>query len=157
MTLQLLPSEFPYIWGKFNFLFYQCVEVQIEVGRIVNCKRNLTFYFGIDFLLYVQIWGCLVPYCIRWCFSIRRSLPETSLLFILIPYYKECGVNRTVIHVWWGPFDAMRSAFNPMCDRLVHAWCAPWVMRSIRLGLLGLFCTRIILRKRKSFFSPYMA
>ncbi len=24
MTLQLLRSEFPYIWGKFNFLFYQC-------------------------------------------------------------------------------------------------------------------------------------
>ncbi len=26
MTLQLLPSEFPYIGGKFNFLFYQCSE-----------------------------------------------------------------------------------------------------------------------------------
>jgi hypothetical protein len=24
MTLQLLPSEFPYILGKFDFLFYQC-------------------------------------------------------------------------------------------------------------------------------------
>ncbi len=24
MTLQLLLSEFPYIWGKFYFLFYQC-------------------------------------------------------------------------------------------------------------------------------------
>ncbi len=24
MTLQLLHSEFPYIWGKFGFLFYQC-------------------------------------------------------------------------------------------------------------------------------------
>ncbi len=26
MTLQLLPSEFPYIWGKFIFLFYQCIN-----------------------------------------------------------------------------------------------------------------------------------
>ncbi len=25
ITLQLLHSEFPYIWGKFDFLFYQCV------------------------------------------------------------------------------------------------------------------------------------
>ncbi len=25
MTLQLLHSEFPYIWGKFSFLFYQCI------------------------------------------------------------------------------------------------------------------------------------
>ncbi len=24
MTLQLLHSEFPYLWGKFSFLFYQC-------------------------------------------------------------------------------------------------------------------------------------
>ncbi len=24
MTLQLLHSKFPYIWGKFDFLFYQC-------------------------------------------------------------------------------------------------------------------------------------
>ncbi len=24
MTLQQLHSEFPYIWGKFDFLFYQC-------------------------------------------------------------------------------------------------------------------------------------
>ncbi len=24
MTLQLLHSEMPYIWGKFDFLFYQC-------------------------------------------------------------------------------------------------------------------------------------
>jgi hypothetical protein len=24
MTLQLLNSEFPYIWGKFDFLFYLC-------------------------------------------------------------------------------------------------------------------------------------
>ncbi len=26
MTLQLLHYEFPYIWGKFDFLFYQCGE-----------------------------------------------------------------------------------------------------------------------------------
>ncbi len=24
MTLQLLHSDFPYMWGKFSFLFYQC-------------------------------------------------------------------------------------------------------------------------------------
>ncbi len=27
MTLQLLHSEFPYIWGKFDFLFYQCGQL----------------------------------------------------------------------------------------------------------------------------------
>jgi hypothetical protein len=29
LTLQLLPSEFPYIWGKFIFLFYQCSKQKI--------------------------------------------------------------------------------------------------------------------------------
>jgi hypothetical protein len=28
MTLQLLHSKFPYIWGKFDFLFYQCIRIQ---------------------------------------------------------------------------------------------------------------------------------
>ncbi len=27
MTLQLLHSEFPYISGKFDFLFYQCILI----------------------------------------------------------------------------------------------------------------------------------
>ncbi len=29
MTLQLLHSEFPYIWGKFYFLFYQCTYLLV--------------------------------------------------------------------------------------------------------------------------------
>ncbi len=32
MTLQPLPSEFPYIWGKFSFLFYLCTH-QIMMRR----------------------------------------------------------------------------------------------------------------------------
>jgi hypothetical protein len=31
MTLQLLHSEFPYIWGKISFLFYQCT-VHLRIG-----------------------------------------------------------------------------------------------------------------------------
>ncbi len=34
MTLQLLHSEFPYIWGKFDFLFYQCTVHNACPGRI---------------------------------------------------------------------------------------------------------------------------
>ncbi len=30
MTLQLLHFEFPYIWGKFDFLFYHCILLQIN-------------------------------------------------------------------------------------------------------------------------------
>jgi hypothetical protein len=31
MTLQPLPSEFPHICGKFNFLFYQCSIYKYEM------------------------------------------------------------------------------------------------------------------------------
>ncbi len=33
MTLQLLHSEFPYVSGKFDFLFYQCVACPFYLGR----------------------------------------------------------------------------------------------------------------------------
>ncbi len=31
MTLQLLPFEVPYILGKCNFLFYQCIYIKVEL------------------------------------------------------------------------------------------------------------------------------
>jgi hypothetical protein len=33
MTLQLLPYEFPYIQGKYNFLFYQCNNNRFWPGQ----------------------------------------------------------------------------------------------------------------------------
>jgi hypothetical protein len=42
ISLQLLHSEFPYIWGEFIFLFYQCGEWG---GRGVNFKEEkINFY-----------------------------------------------------------------------------------------------------------------
>ncbi len=35
MTLQLLHSEFPYIWGKFYFLFYQCVKNPSSIATCI--------------------------------------------------------------------------------------------------------------------------
>ncbi len=31
-ALQLLHSEFPYIWGKFDFLFYQCMQLVTQLS-----------------------------------------------------------------------------------------------------------------------------
>ena len=33
MTLQLLHSEFPYIWGKLYFLFYQCIHGRKRIWK----------------------------------------------------------------------------------------------------------------------------
>jgi hypothetical protein len=43
MTLQPLPSEFPYKWGKFDFLFYQCttppsIIVIVDISSSQYCK-----------------------------------------------------------------------------------------------------------------------
>ncbi len=37
MTLPLLHSEFPYIWGKFDFLFHQCID---RVLGLFSSRRN---------------------------------------------------------------------------------------------------------------------
>ncbi len=34
MTLQLLHSEFPYIWGKLDFLFYQCILTLYGIAEL---------------------------------------------------------------------------------------------------------------------------
>ncbi len=41
MTLQLLHSEFPYIWGKLDFLFYQCIRArpQKPLVHIVRIQK----------------------------------------------------------------------------------------------------------------------
>jgi hypothetical protein len=44
MTLQLLHSEFPYIWGKFDFLFYQCIVNQDE-GYSCHRKNPTQYHY----------------------------------------------------------------------------------------------------------------
>ncbi len=48
MTLQLLHYEFPYIWGKFYFIFYQCIrfcELFREYGCTMYSKNNKGNFF----------------------------------------------------------------------------------------------------------------
>jgi hypothetical protein len=41
-ALQLIPSDFPYIWGKFRFLFYQCIAC------FILYNYNLYNYMSLD-------------------------------------------------------------------------------------------------------------
>ncbi len=45
MTLQLLHSEFPYIWGKFDFLFGQC---SVQTAKRPTCCRRRQHAGGLD-------------------------------------------------------------------------------------------------------------
>ncbi len=38
LTLQLLHSEFPYLWGKLYFLFYQCSTVYVKVQKRLGTR-----------------------------------------------------------------------------------------------------------------------
>jgi hypothetical protein len=59
MTLQLLHSEFPYILGKFYFLFYQRAPVYLptiinDFGRLmyyIRYSMEIIYYEIIDYLV----------------------------------------------------------------------------------------------------------
>ncbi len=40
MTLQLLHSEFPYIWGKLDFLFYQCTCDNSSLLSLISTNKD---------------------------------------------------------------------------------------------------------------------
>ncbi len=42
MTLHLIPSEFPYIWWKFSFLFYQC-GYWLTLNLYIECRCTQIF------------------------------------------------------------------------------------------------------------------
>ncbi len=52
MTLQLLHSEFPYIWEKFDFLFYQCTQSPILIVSVTSGTFSIRI-------------GLYLPLCIR--------------------------------------------------------------------------------------------
>jgi hypothetical protein len=50
MTLQLIPPEFPDIWGKFRFLFYQCANFSDVLVRWKLIRQPSSFsYYEIFF------------------------------------------------------------------------------------------------------------
>ncbi len=56
LTLQLLHSEFPYIWGKFDFLFYQCRLEWRDKGRLLWLLSNQKpLFWNLYFLIIVYV------------------------------------------------------------------------------------------------------
>jgi hypothetical protein len=57
MTLQLLQSEFPYIWGKFHFLFYQCRRRRRTSGPVAGAPSPSPAPFSLPplYLLYMYL------------------------------------------------------------------------------------------------------
>ncbi len=96
MTLQLPHSEFPYIWGKFVFLFYQCnlpqyffnsaPQLEIESTRVTSDNGSTG-----EWSIYRAVGGALV--CIRLPASIPLfQLNNNKNLFSLIAHLLLVGI-----------------------------------------------------------------
>ncbi len=101
MTLQLLHSEFPYIWGKFDFLFYQCTtDPSLQnnadpspfslpgwktVDQHFACSNNLYAFSDYTLLFLLPHAPCTLAKCyrmrrIRLQFATVRAVYASKLL-----------------------------------------------------------------------------
>ncbi len=111
MTLQLLHSGFPYIWGKFDFLFYQCTQHNLDYvwwfyppfGKkwtiqecIVSMLRNTGWEHIYTFLLYPKI-GLLL-------------LADTAIYRSFWLAATACSYSLTRFRWWRGSSDQSRSS-----------------------------------------------
>jgi hypothetical protein len=62
MALQLLYSEYPYIWGKFYFIFYQCIHNMFPILKFnwricyFHTKKKKTLCFLETFFTCLSVW-----------------------------------------------------------------------------------------------------
>ncbi len=104
MTLQLLHSEFPYIWGKFDFLFYQC-------GRCGECARRLRWRLACMETLSIQeMMNILFSSPSRWVDGSRPRCWPTALPVWSSPSCSSTCFCRSAGHLadfvgaagaWW--------------------------------------------------------
>ncbi len=113
MTLQLLPSEFPYIWGKFSFLFYQCTYFIFAAYPLLPFPL-LFFYFLSQnpflFTFYHHLFRFGTAQCttvnlsVYTSSSLPSSLCVSLYLSISLPPFYNSAFPRvdTIIMVWTG-------------------------------------------------------
>ncbi len=76
MSLQLLHSEFPYIWGKFSFLFYQCCYRWLSLGP--SCCNGLCC-----------CWRLCCCCCFYWCWR-----PKSPCCMLQRPWSVQDLIDR---------------------------------------------------------------
>ncbi len=83
MTLQLLHSEFPFIWGKSYFLFYQCIDfskIQAQLGERLGMRKACETKFWLFRL------GQILQKCLCW----QLQTPTLSPNILLAGVMKGC-------------------------------------------------------------------
>ncbi len=61
MTLQLLHSELPYIWEKFDFLFYQCLLVLLTRVPASSSRNGSKATLSVEFFSLFELLDILPP------------------------------------------------------------------------------------------------
>ncbi len=82
MTLQLVNSKFPYIWGKFDFLFYQCIH-QKEL-KYLAAEQPLSREALYGLLLVASIAVQSMPpslHCYKKCRKMYNNLLDGVVIF----------------------------------------------------------------------------
>ncbi len=74
--MQLLHSEFPFIWGKFCFLFYQCIVERIKWKRPGFLSCRLTCFQPKGVTKRRRLFGLIEPQSVQ---SARLSLQSSEL------------------------------------------------------------------------------
>ncbi len=89
MTLQPLPSEFPYLWGKFRFLFNQCTVQHQGANQSQHCSacwQRDTVYRCIQ--KYAKL-GLQLCCSLCWSIFITRGWADQKRIYGL--FGKGCG------------------------------------------------------------------
>ncbi len=72
MTLQPLPSEFPYRWGKFYFIFYKCRRKTAKNVNLNGCKCEKKHAYKICKIESLWAWTCFIHWDPPLLINMRR-------------------------------------------------------------------------------------
>jgi hypothetical protein len=119
MTLQLLHSEFPYIWGRFDFLFYQCGSDYQKKIWMHFPKQSEAYYNSSPDLWRLTIWGGV--------HRVNCTPTVTYELVILAPFHSIswCYNENLCFFLRWYIFPRVRLIFSNIYKPF-SAFCTKW-------------------------------
>ncbi len=135
MILQLLHSEFPYIWGKFDFLFYQCILCCIYT-KIVGLEPTETVRRWLSLICQVEPFGRDGN-----VLQINGPLKISSGLFKPLMYTYVYCTKKYILYVFLGllcygsiPMFTIQYMYNVHCT-IVNANLLLISLTKIPVGL----------------------
>ena len=114
MTLQLLHSEFPYIWGKFYFIFYQCG------GSFLLTNKIHTIHYTDTYTVIHSEWGT------EGAIYSKVSVRSKDLRFL---HLNEMVKEVAHVHTVYSEHSPASRRFCPCLDIIPN-------LKSNRLGIL---------------------